>query len=206
MIVHSSKSPIILNEAELKIGKANGYNDIWNKTIQEYAEYICKKLNKNKKIKSIEVSSYKGCSIDIKFDEIKDKNEWVKFCETNIFPVLNDAVKVFSKKYKTEFFWDDKVGSDDGLLVVLDTLIDRKDKITCSCCGKTEGLGDSFSKYNINKNIFYICSRCGDLLYAIKQTKKENDKDAELEFRTRFENRMKLGGNKDLKDWYNKEF
>ena len=174
MIVHSSKNPIIIKEAELKIGKVNGYNDIWNKVMQECAEYICKKLNQNKKIKSIEVSDYKGCSIDIKFDEIKDKSEWAKFCKQNIVPVLDDAIKVFSEKYDSKFFWDDKVGSDDGLLIVLDSSVGE---VYCSCCGRKQCPGDSFSKY---KNRFLLCDKCKDVLYAIEEGKKEKYKDIEI--------------------------
>ena len=200
MIVHSSKNPIIIKEAELKIGKVNGYNDIWNKVMQECAEYICKKLNQNKKIKSIEVSDYKGCSIDIKFDEIKDKSEWAKFCKQNIVPVLDDAIKVFSEKYDSKFFWDDKVGSDDGLLIVLDSSVGE---VYCSCCGRKQCPGDSFSKY---KNRFLLCDKCKDVLFAIEEGKKEKYKDIDLVFKTKFENRMKKYGEKDFKDWYDKEF
>ena len=79
-------------------------------------------------------------------------------------------------------------------------------KVTCSCCGRKPGLSESFSDYKINKNHFYICGKCGDLLYAIKGAKKENDENAESELKAEIERRMKKGGNKDFQTWYNKEF
>jgi len=82
----------------------------------------------------------------------------------------------------------------------------KVDRVSCSCCGKKQNPLESFSEYKINKNHFYICGKCGDLLYAIKGAKKENNKDAELELKANVEKRMKKGGNKDFQTWYNKTF
>ena len=80
------------------------------------------------------------------------------------------------------------------------------DKNTCSCCGKKQGYFKSFSNYKIGNNKYSLCSYCGDILYAIKGAKKENNKDAELELKAEIEKRMKKGGNKNFQDWYKEEF
>jgi hypothetical protein len=92
-----------------------------DKIMEKYRHQCASKIDSLKKVKEVKESDYKGFSIDISFEEFNSVNEASEFCKKHIIPILNDIRDKFTKKYKSKFYWNDKVFTEDGLLVVLDS-------------------------------------------------------------------------------------
>ena len=84
------------------------------KILNEYANKIKSEISKLKEIKSVKISDYHGKSIDI-----KSRTEYNDLINNKVVQILKEIAKKFEKKYNTNFYWEIKVATEDGCLIVL---------------------------------------------------------------------------------------
>lgn len=82
---------------------------------EEFCNISAKKLRKLKGVSNVKLA-YSGTALDITFDTTDES------LQSKIPKILDDTIKYLTKKHSKEgadYMWDEKVGSDDGCLVVM---------------------------------------------------------------------------------------
>lgn len=114
LAIEEAKNEII-NESFQTLNESNNQELVLNK----YANKCKSALLKDKRIKSVKITDYKGKSIDILFKE--SYNNLPSDLSSFIVKSLNSVKSNFETKYKTNFYWSEKVFNNDSLLITLDS-------------------------------------------------------------------------------------
>ena len=104
-----------INESFETLNESNNQELVLNK----YANKCKSALLKDKRVKSVKITDYKGKSIDILFKE--SYNNLPSDLSSFIVKSLNSVKSNFETKYKTNFYWSEKVFNNDSLLITLDS-------------------------------------------------------------------------------------